>query len=97
MKILVVDDDAALRLSVTKTLVAAGHEVVEAEDGAKAVALVSLDKSYDAVFLDVNMPKMSGVEALKKIKEISPQTFLSRSYSILRCRRRDGSHQAWRL
>ena len=75
MKILVVDDDAALRLSVTKTLVAAGHEVVEAEDGAKAVALVSLDKSYDAVFLDVNMPKMSGVEALKKIKEISPQTF----------------------
>ena len=36
MKILVVDDDAALRLSVSKALMAEGHEVVEAEDGEKA-------------------------------------------------------------
>lgn len=75
MKILVVDDDAALRLSVTKTLQAEGHEVLEAEDGSQAVAMVSLDPNFDAVFLDVNMPKMSGIEALKKIKEISPHTF----------------------
>ena len=75
MRILVVDDDAALRLSITQALTAEGHEVVEAEDGENAVALVSLERDFDAVFLDVNMPRMSGIDALKKIKEISPQTF----------------------
>ena len=70
MRILVVDDDAALRLSITQTLTAEGHEVVEAEDGEKAVALVSLERAFDAkVFLDVNMPRMSGIDALKKIKK----------------------------
>jgi CheY-like chemotaxis protein len=74
MKILVVDDDSALRLSISKALMAEGHEVVEAEDGEKAVALISLDRGFDAVFLDVNMPRMSGIDALQNIKEISPET-----------------------
>lgn len=75
MRVLVVDDDADLRLSISQTLKGAGHEVVEAEDGQNAVALVTLDRNFDAVFLDVNMPQMNGIDALQKIKEISPEVF----------------------
>ena len=79
MRILVVDDDQTLRLTVRTALETRGYRVNEAEDGAQAVSMIQagLEKgvSYDAAILDVNMPKLSGLEALEKIKEISPQTF----------------------
>lgn len=70
-KVLVVDDDADLRLSVTSAL-SENHFVVEqARDGEEAVNKVKAG-AYDLVLLDVNMPKMSGMEALKEIKEFDP-------------------------
>lgn len=75
MKVLVVDDERTLRLTLRMTLESNGHEVVEAEDGEVAVRLVSEQGPFDAVFLDVNMPRMNGIEALKNVKKISPQTF----------------------
>lgn len=71
-KVLVVDDDAGLRLSVKNTLSAAGKfEVEEAFDGVDAVEKVKAN-NYKIVLLDVDMPRMTGLEALKVIKEHDP-------------------------
>jgi two-component system response regulator HydG len=75
MRILVVDDDDTLRLTVRTTLEMHAFQVDEAEDGQHAVEMVQASGPYDAVLLDVNMPRMSGLEALAKIKELSPSTF----------------------
>ena len=75
MRILVVDDDETLRLTVRSVLETRGYEVEEAEDGIDAVGKVTSHGPWDFVILDVNMPRMSGIDALAKIKEISPATF----------------------
>lgn len=75
MRVLVVDDDETLRLTVRSALESRDYQVDEAEDGEQAVALVETSGPYAAVLLDVNMPKMSGLEALQRIKELSPTTF----------------------
>ena len=61
MRVLVVDDDATLRLTVRATLESRDYQVDEAEDGEQAVAKVETSGPYDAVLLDVNMPKMSEI------------------------------------
>jgi DNA-binding NtrC family response regulator len=71
-KVLVCDDDPGLRLSVSAALVATGRfEVDEAFDGVNAVEKVKA-KTYNMVLLDVDMPRMTGMEALKAIKEHDP-------------------------
>lgn len=71
-KVLVCDDDAGLRLSVKAALVATGRfEVDEAFDGVNAVEKIK-SKTYNMVLLDVDMPRMSGMEALKAVKEHDP-------------------------
>lgn len=74
LKVLVVDDDPGLRLSVKCTLQASGRfEVDEAFDGVNALEKIkSLAKKYDLVILDVDMPRLNGHETLKKIKEFDP-------------------------
>ena len=69
MKILLVDDSSTMRRIQKNTLSKIGHtDVDEAEDGADAVKKVGQGK-YDLVLMDWNMPNMTGIEALKKIKE----------------------------
>lgn len=75
MRILVVDDDETLRLTVRAALETRNYQVEEAEDGAQAVEMVTSGAAYDAVLLDVNMPRMNGIEALTKIKEFDPKIF----------------------
>jgi two-component system, NtrC family, response regulator HydG len=70
-KILVVDDDADLRLSVTSALSENSYKVDQASNGEEAVTRVKASQ-YDLVLLDVNMPKLSGLEALKEIKLYDP-------------------------
>lgn len=71
-KVLVCDDDAGLRLSVKAALTATGRfEVDEAFDGVNAVEKIK-SKTYNIVLLDVDMPRMSGMEALKVVKEHDP-------------------------
>lgn len=74
LKILVVDDDQGLRLAVKSALVSSNRfEVEEAFDGVNAVEKVkSAEKKFDVVVLDVDMPRMTGLEALKQIKEHDP-------------------------
>lgn len=65
--ILVVDDDISLRELNTKVLVRSGYDVDAAEDGAAAWEALDAN-SYDLVITDNNMPKVSGVELLKKMR-----------------------------
>jgi two-component system, NtrC family, response regulator HydG len=72
-KVLVVDDDQGLRLSVRHALESMKKfEIEEAFDGVNAVEKVKANKGYNLVILDVDMPRMNGLEALKVIKEFDP-------------------------
>src|SRR5690606_33653431 len=73
MQVLVVDDDAALRLLVRSTLELHGYQVHEACDGVEALEIFR-KQSFDAVLLDVNMPRLNGLETLEQIKSESPAT-----------------------
>jgi len=70
-RVLVVDDDNGLRLTVAHALGEANYIVEQAQDGEEAVNKVRAG-NYNLVLLDVNMPKMSGLEALKEIKAFDP-------------------------
>ena len=70
-KVLVVDDAAFMRLRACKVLQDSGHEVVQAENGADAVRQYSAHKP-DAVLMDITMPEMDGLAALKEIKKLDP-------------------------
>ncbi len=68
-KILVVDDSPTVVALLTKQLSASGYEVCTAQDGAEALAMAQSQKP-DLIVMDVMMPKMTGYEALQKIREI---------------------------
>ena len=71
-KILLVDDAAFMRMMVKNTLTQAGYtDIVEAEDGAQAVDTFNAENP-DLVFMDITMPNMDGLEALKAIKGSHP-------------------------
>jgi two-component system chemotaxis response regulator CheY len=67
-KVLVVDDSPTVRQQVGTALREAGFDVVEAGDGAEGVAKVTADRAINLVILDVNMPRMNGLEMLEKLK-----------------------------
>lgn len=71
-KILVVDDAAFMRMMIKDTLVKLGYDdVEEAPDGKVAVEKYQ-QSNPDLVMLDVTMPNLDGIGALKAIKEINP-------------------------
>ncbi len=70
-RILVVDDESSHRQMIEAVLSAEGYEISQADDGQTAIVAVE-DRFYDLVIMDIRMPKISGIEALKKIKAISP-------------------------
>lgn len=72
MNILVVDDSKAMRMIVKRTVKKAGfkdHNFVEAENGKKALERITADPPPDLVLSDWNMPLMTGIELLEKLKE----------------------------
>ena len=66
-RVLVVDDNDSLRYTVVRSLREAGYEVVEARNGAEAMALASEDP--DLITLDVNLPDKSGLEVCGLLKK----------------------------
>lgn len=77
LNVLVVDDDQAQRLTVRSALDSTKKfSVEEAFDGVNALEKITLaaetQKKYDIIILDVDMPRLNGLEALKQIKEIDP-------------------------
>jgi two-component system response regulator MprA len=67
MRILVVDDEAAVRESLERSLRFEGYQVVTASDGAQALERVREDRP-DAVVLDVLMPRLDGLEACRRLR-----------------------------
>jgi CheY-like chemotaxis protein len=70
-KILIVDDDSAVRATIRLLLERAGHSVVVADDGCKALVIVESGK-FDLVFLDIFMPGMDGLETMKLVHQQQP-------------------------
>ncbi len=73
-KILIIDDSPAQRKLVRITLEESGYEVLEAENGAQGLELLSPDLKL--IVCDVNMPVMDGVEFVGKIKTLDAYQFL---------------------
>ena len=67
-KILVVDDDAISLELMEAMLVPNGYEIITANDGSKAVAII-IEKKPDLILLDIMMPGLDGYSTLAKIKE----------------------------
>ena len=81
--VLFVDDEPSVRDVARDILQSAGYQVIVAGDGQEAIGLFSSRGDIDAVILDLMMPKMSGVEALKRLKELdrSVPVLLSSGYN----------------
>lgn len=71
-RIMVVDDDVALRFTLQEILMEEGRDVVSAEDGFQAVQMAS-ESRIDLIFMDIQMPGMNGVDAFLAIKKILPE------------------------
>ena len=71
-KILIVDDAAFMRMMIKNILTKNGYEVVaEAANGVEAVELYKSHQP-DLVTMDITMPEMDGIEAVKQIKAVNP-------------------------
>jgi CheY-like chemotaxis protein len=67
MRILVIDDEVDVALLLADAMNLAGHETTIAHDGTEGLDAIGRDRP-DAVFLDVAMPGMSGIEVLRRIR-----------------------------
>jgi len=73
-RILVVDDEAPVRSIAVNMLTFMGYDVVEAEDGEQALAMIqSHGEEMDAIMLDIYMPKLSGRDTFRKLRASSNQ------------------------
>jgi two-component system KDP operon response regulator KdpE len=72
LRILVVDDESAIRRALRPPLLELGFQVAEASRGEEALQLLR-SGTYDAVLLDVNMPGLGGIETLRRIRGFAPR------------------------
>ncbi len=69
MTILVIDDSAAIRQSITYILQQEGYTTVEASDGLEGLAKLDGGDKFDCIITDVNMPNMDGISFIRKARE----------------------------
>lgn len=73
MRVLIIDDEAKLRLIVRKMLEAAGYEVGEAENG-RAGLQAFQEKAADIVLTDIIMPEKEGIETIVELRKLSQKS-----------------------
>ncbi len=78
-KVLIVDDEPDIRDMLSILLASNGYTAVEAKNGVEAVNAVKENHDFDLVILDVMMPEMDGIDALREIRKFSnvPALFLT--------------------
>ena len=69
--ILIIDDEKAIRKTLSEILSYEGYKIDDAENGEEGLKKIK-EKSYDVILCDIKMPKVDGLEFLEKAKEISP-------------------------
>ena len=81
--ILVVDDLRNIRLTLGGILEDKGHNVVTVEDGYRAIEAVK-KTHFDAIFMDIKMPGINGVQTFREIKKIDPDAavIMMTAYSV---------------
>ena len=67
-KVMTVDDSFSIRQSIRLFLQLSGYEVIEAENGEDALEKLQKE-TVDLVITDINMPKLNGIELIKKLRE----------------------------
>jgi DNA-binding NtrC family response regulator len=72
-RILIVDDEIDFSTCLREVFSIRGYDVKLAKDGLSALPLIAAN-SFDAIILDVRMPGMDGMQVLKKILHLAPQT-----------------------
>jgi len=70
--ILLVEDDVSVRAVARRVLVAAGHDVIEAQDGQEALVVAASGKRIDLLVSDIVMPKMGGVQLARTLVRLQP-------------------------
>jgi CheY-like chemotaxis protein len=71
--VLLVENEPALKTLLQKHLTSLGYSLITAEDGLEAIEIFERDPAkIDAVVMDVNMPRMKGDDALRRMRELKP-------------------------
>jgi DNA-binding NtrC family response regulator len=73
IKIMVVDDEPLMRVTIQDALVGEGYEAVSVETGGKGVNLLH-KAQWDILITDLRLPDMDGIQILKEVKSLNPQT-----------------------
>jgi DNA-binding NtrC family response regulator len=73
LRVLVVDDEALIRWSLSELFAEVGYDVTEAGDGASAVAEASEGGEFDAIVLDYRLPDSNDLNLLEQIRQLQPR------------------------
>ena len=74
-RILIIDDEPLMRISISDALKGDGYHVAETASGKEGIGRVK-DGSFDIVITDLRLPDLDGIEVLKSCKRASPDTFV---------------------
>src|SRR3974377_1563097 len=72
-RILAIDDEPNIRRLIQSEFKLEGFDIAIARDGEEGLLLLD-DQIFDVVLLDIKLPRMNGIEVLKRLKEKAPQT-----------------------
>jgi DNA-binding NtrC family response regulator len=72
-KIMVIDDEPLMRMTIQDALVAEGYKVITAETGGNGLTLLR-ENQTDMVITDLRLPDMDGIQMLREVKTVSPET-----------------------
>ena len=73
-RVLIAEDDGAVREFVRRALVHGGHDVATANDGLDALVALDTDETFDLLITDIVMPGMDGIALALKVAKDHPKT-----------------------